>query len=149
MSSTMRTRIWSAISQWVRLALLRGWFGLWGARRSGRARDRKSDAPVALAGWMAAWDGRWSGSLGLRLRREDRLHQARDRHGEVLRQGEERDARGGIWRRKDHRAGRRVDLEVLARAEDEADRAVELAELDDLGLGRGHAQDHDLLLAVE
>ena len=45
-------------------------------------------------------------------------------------------------------AGQRVD-EVIRRAEDEADRAVELRELDDFRLLRADREDDDLLLAVE
>src|SRR5689334_19831890 len=98
MSSTIRTRIWSAIRQWVRWS--RRWFvdgGSFGsmARSVRRARDRRSVAPVAPLGQVVV--ARATGAvsrLGLCLRREDGLHELGDRNPEVGGQLLEGDALG-------------------------------------------------------
>src|SRR5262245_27117197 len=149
MSSTIRTRIWSAIRQWVRWSRSRGGWG----RCPGALDGRGTGGPTRPSRWLGdGRPGRPGGGLSARrapLSRKDALDELRDRDPEVVDELLQRCALRRVGWGQGDRARDRVDREVLAGSEDEADRAVQLGELDDFGLVRVDPEDHDLLLAVE
>src|SRR6185295_18277232 len=139
MSSTIRTRIWSAIRQWSGRS--RCW-GMAGALSPERWTGAGPGVRRARRAWLdrsgGSRDRLGPGRLAPRLGREDGLDELRDRNREVVGQLLERCALRAGGRRDDGVA--QVVDEVLRGAEDQADRAVQLGELDHLGLGGGHRQ---------
>src|SRR5439155_4196206 len=149
MSSTIRTRIWSAIRSVGPIGLDAAMVvEAWSPENWTGAGPVVRRARRAGLGEEVAPGDRWLASDYLaQLRREDGLDELRDRNREVGGQLLERDALRAARRRDDQLTRGRV-VEVGHGPEDEADRAVELGELDDFRLRRRrHGEDDDLLLA--